>query len=209
MSERKENETIDSYRIQERDTSQNRRQIILDESRVIDRNGLGGRQVLTTQQGSIERRIFLPLCHVCGRLVSNVDLIVCPACGRVTCPSCSVSFNNSIVCSSCARNILPSKDWYKVVCCVANRISKVKAISELTHIVKENVEDILVELSNRRLIVKRGIFFFSRYEITDLGLESISLGKQIYGDDFDIHLLDAELRRYILKGRNKHGLIKL
>jgi len=108
----------------------------------------------------------------------------------------------------CARNILPSKNWYKVVCCVANRISKVKGVSELTHIVKENVEDILVELLNRNLIVKRGILFLSRYEITDLGLESISLGKKIYGDEFDIHLLDVELRRYVLKETDKHGLTR-
>jgi hypothetical protein len=182
---------------------QRERQVVLDERRSIDDSGLGGREVSTTQQGTIQRRILIGICDVCGkRLFDDEAFRICGSCGKRICalPSkCSVTLpNGNTVCIRCLKTKLPlSKSLYKVLVCLANRIHSTDAISKITHVDRREVEDALVKLCSLGLVTRKGIFLFSSYHILDRGIEAIGIYRQIWGEDYDILVFDTELRRYL------------
>lgn len=224
MDERKEDEKVNSWqliehalsrldvrldeintRLNQLEQGQNHR-TILDERRVIDRSGFGGRETSTTPSGTIERRIMIGICDVCNeRLFDDEAFKICSSCGKRLClsPKCSVNYENKTICAHCLRTtFLPlPKSQYKELVSVSNKIQSPKTISKITHMQKEIVEKDLVKLESLRLVEKKGIFIFSGYHVTEKGLQAISLYRQIYGSDFDIHVFDQELKKHILTGR--------
>jgi len=90
-----------------------------------------------------------------------------------------------------------NKSLFKVLVCLANNVQFIKTISEITHIDKKGVTNALIALINLGLTTRKGIFLFATHHLLDRGLEAIGSYKQIWGEDYDILVFDAELRRHL------------
>jgi hypothetical protein len=77
---------------------------------------------------------------------------------------------------------------------IANEIGKVKTISELTKIPKNEVRACFEELLALKLIEKKGISILACYQVTDDGTSTISAFKQVYSSD-DVTQFYSELRK--------------
>ena len=184
--------------------TQHERQVVLNERRVIDNSGLGGREISTNNQGAIERQILIGKCDVCGRrLFEDEAFKICSFCGRRLCSSpsrCSVTLSNgNTVCTHClmTRFFPLDKGLDKVCVCIANSVESIGTISNITHIDKKGVEHALTELKRLALVAKKGVFPFTSHHVLDRGLEAIGAYRQIWGEDYDILVFDAELRRHL------------
>jgi hypothetical protein len=180
------------------------RQVVLNERLSIDSSGLGGRQISTDSQGAIQRQILIAKCDICGRrLFEDEAYKICSFCERRLCsqPSkCSVTLTNgNTVCIHCLRTkFFPlDKSLDKVCLCVANNVQSIDAISNITHIDKRGVEHAMTELKRLELVAKKGVFPFASHHVLDRGLEAIAAFRQIWGEDYDMLVFDAELRRHL------------
>lgn len=184
--------------------AQRERQVVLNERRSIDSSGLGGREISADSQGTIQRQILIGKCDTCGRrLFDDEAFKICTSCGQRLCASpskCSVTLSNgNTVCLRCLRTrFFPlTKSLFKVLICVANDIQSADAISKIVHLDKKAVADALTTLNSIGSTIRRGVLLFTSHRIQGLGLEAIGLYRQIWGEDYDMLVFDAELRRHL------------
>jgi hypothetical protein len=184
--------------------AQRERQVVLNERRSIDSSGLGGREISTNSQGTIQRQILIGKCDTCGRrLYDDEAFKICSSCGKRLCASpskCSVTLSNGgTVCIQCLKTrFFPlNKSLFKVLVCVADDAQSINAISKITHLDKKGVADALTILNSSGLTARRGLLLFASHHIVDRGLEAIGLYRQIWGEDYDMLVFDAELRRHL------------
>jgi hypothetical protein len=158
---------------------------------------LGGRTLSTSASGSLERLIRLPVCDICGKRL-NQDFIVCFSCGKKLCEKCIVPFDNKNYCIECLKEIIPlSKKSFKVLVSIANEVTDIETISDITKISKGEVRACFVELSELKLITKRGASIFSKIQVSDNGMEAIGAFRRVYGEDNDAIQFEADLQRHV------------
>lgn len=184
--------------------AQRERQVVLNERRSIDSSGLGGREISTDSQGTIQRQVLIGKCDTCGRrLFDDEAFRICTSCGQRLCASpskCSVVLSNgNTVCVQCLKTrFFPlNKSLFKVLTCVANDIQSIDAMSKIAHLDKKEVVNALTVLNSSGLTTRKGILLFVNHHILDRGMEAIGLYKQIWGEDYDMLVFDAELRRHL------------
>lgn len=170
--------------------------VIMDETHIPEqRKGILEGKRISNSQGIIERVMTLPVCDVCGLRLGE-KFVVCPSCGKKLCDDCSINFDNRNFCLACLRNrINLSKRLFLVLQSVANDIGKVKTISELAKIPKNEVRACFEELLALKLIERRGISILAKILVTDDGMSCISAFKQVYSSD-DVTQFYSELRRF-------------
>lgn len=176
--------------------------VIMDEKHIPEqRKGILEGRRISNSQGAIERVITLPVCDVCGLRLGE-KFVACPSCGKKLCDECSINFDNRNYCLACLRKrINLSKRAFLVLQSVANDVTNVKTISELTKIPKDEVRACFEELLALRLMEKRGISILANYRVTDDGMSVISAYKQVYSSD-DVTQFYSELRKVSSKFRD-------
>jgi hypothetical protein len=184
--------------------AQRERQVVLSEHRSIDSSGLGGREISTDAQGTIQRQILIGKCDTCGRrLFDDEAFKICSSCGKRLCASpskCSVTLSDGhTVCIRCLKTrVFPlNKSLFRVLISVAKDVGSIDAISKITHLDKRGVADALTMLNRLGLTIRRGILLFASHHILDRGMEAIGSYRQIWGEDYDMLVFGAELRRHL------------
>lgn len=182
---------------------QQEKKTILEESRVPEKESLlGGRTFLSSSTGEIERQIRIPICDICGRKLEE-SFAICQECGRKLClEKCAITFENRILCIDDLMKIIPlSKKAFKCLLCITNDVTRVKAISKLTHMTEQDVKESLSELMNSGFVTKKDIFIFSTLAVTDDGIEALCTYRQVYGNHEDVILFENELKKYLTENR--------
>ena len=84
--------------------------VVLEERHVPETRGLlGGRTLLTSPLGGMERIIHPPVCDSCGSNLPDGKYALCQNCGRKCClERCAVMHENRYLCHECLRIFLPS-----------------------------------------------------------------------------------------------------
>ena len=171
--------------------------MIIDESKVIDRGGLGGKTISTTSTGSMRKQTFIPFCHVCGQKLGD-DVAVCEICGNLCSSDCVVKFDGISRCLKCLQSRF-SKRFFKVLICI---YLSPKNIHKVTGIAKEEIMAVLVELLRNNVITYKGLIFH-HLELTDKGREFVYLYSQVYKEK-DVQEIDEWLAQY----RMRRGLLR-
>jgi hypothetical protein len=172
-------------------------QTLLNETQVPEEPRLlGGRTISLLPSGTLERTIRLPVCDICGRRLQE-EFVVCHSCGKKLCEKCIVAFDNRNYCLECLRNILPlTKKSFKVLMAIANEITCIETISDLTRMSRAEVRECISELLQLQLIAKKGASVFSKIQATDNGMEAIGVFSRIYGEDQDTVQFEVELKEH-------------
>jgi len=181
---------------------------IFSEKRVVEAAGLlGGRELLASSvDNGIVRVTRQPVCDNCGKAlrIDEEEFSICHSCGKKLCQECGIRYSNMFYCLDCLRRIVPlTKGSYKVLVAIANEVTRISVISELTKMPRRNVESCLTELLNTNLTMKKGLAIFSKICVTDLGMEAIAAFREVYGSDDDIAQFDLELRKYLTETRSE------
>jgi len=179
---------------------QQSRRTILNETQVPESPKLlGGRTLMTSDSGTLERLIRLPVCDICGNRLDQ-DFFICSSCGKKICKSgrCGASFHNKTYCVECLKELLPlSKKHFKVLVLIASDVTDIKTISDLTKINKNEVRTCFEELLKLELIAKKGASIFSKIQATDYGIEAIGAYHQVYGEDKDVIKFQVDLQKHV------------
>lgn len=168
---------------------QSEEQMILDETNVVERRGLGGRTVLGSSKGGIKKNIRLPFCYVSSRNLGD-NITICEECGNPCSPEYTVNFDGISRCLKCLQQKFP-KRTFKVLCCTL--LSK-KQIHKITRIPKHEIKPTLLELEKHGLIVKKGIIF-RHFELTDVGKEFLYLYSRVYREE-DVIEIHEKIREH-------------
>lgn len=121
--------------------------------------------------------------------------MICMIDRKKMCPDCAISFNQQKICAGCLQTRHPiSKQGYKILVVVANRIDRTGEIHEITKIPKKNIDSSMHLLRNSGYIARKGL---TGHKVTDSGMNMIAAYRQVYGSDGDISTLDREMRKYI------------
>jgi len=170
---------------------------LLDEKLVVEKEKLlGGRSISTSPSGSIERVRRLPVCDICGHsLKPDEEFTICLSCGKKLDSKCSISYENRIFCFECLRAKVPlTKRSYKVLLAVANEITSIASISDMSRMEKKDVRASIAELLDLNLMVKKGISIFSTLHMTDKGLEALAAYRQVYTDE-DVLQFETDVQK--------------
>ncbi len=170
--------------------------VILDESRIVEGEGmLGGRTYFAGQTGEIQKLIRVPVCDSCGQ-IGKYEFI-CHHCEKKLCRDCIIIYENTAHCLDCLRryHIDLSKKAWKVLRCIADGVTIVSTISGITKMLREEVITSMAELQRLGFIVKDG-WIIKRYRITEDGLVAMNLYDRIYGPDPDSYDFLMELKDY-------------
>jgi len=182
-------------------------QTILEEHRIVEGQGrLGGKTLLSSAGGGIQRLTHIMVCDTCGlKLSDEKDFIICHSCRKKLCESCAISHDNKSYCCECLERTIPlPKKAYKILVCISKKVANVKTISELTHIPKEDVRSFIAHLLNLGLIEDKGVFFPDR-RIVEAGLVAINAYRQVYGRDGDVIQFETELEEHLLASLQQSG----
>jgi len=174
-------------------------QAILEEHRIVEGQGLlGGKTLLSSPRGGIQRLTHVMVCDACGlKMSEETDLTICHSCRRKLCESCIIRHENKSFCYECLKVMIPlTKKAYKILVCISKEITSIRTISELTHISKEEVRDSITYLLDQGLIEDKGIFFPNR-KIVEAGIVTISAYRQAYNKDGDVTQFETELEEHL------------
>jgi len=173
--------------------------VILDEKKVISEpKEIGGKVCFSLSNGGVKKRLYIPVCDLCGAKLDEENFFICRGCGKKLCQNCAFNYNNAYFCSNCLQNVLPlTKQDYKVLVSIANGIDNFRKISEITKLRKEDVRNSIKTLIDSGMVEKEGISIFSKLCITDKGFEAIGIYRKVYGKDDDIIQFGNELRRFL------------
>jgi hypothetical protein len=128
----------------------------------------------------------------------NEEFSICGNCGKKMDLGCVKFYKTAALCVDCLFKKLPlSRQNFMVLACAANGISDIRTISELTRVPRESVRDSLNDLLSAKLLVREGMLVFANLKASDEGMEAISAFRQVYGRDYDILVLDQNLRRFL------------
>src|SRR3989304_9205086 len=167
--------------------------IMIDESKVIERGGLGGKTISSSSTGSMKKQILIPICHVCGRKLGDY-IAVCEECGNPCSPECVVNFDGISRCLKCLQLGFPKK-FFKILFCV---FLPARKIHRATGIAKEEVKSVLIEFLRNGIVTYKGLILH-HFELTDKGREIFHLYSQVYRER-DVQDIQEWLSPYARKG---------
>jgi hypothetical protein len=171
---------------------------LVEEHVIAERRGmLGGRALETTEEGKLQRTVFVATCERCGRYPLDTH-VVCFSCRARLCEdgpqSCSHRWNGVPYCRRCLMEVLPlSRNGYKILLCLEAGVDNAAEIHEITKISKEEVKASLSFLIERKLISSSGLFAFLSREITADGMQALSVYKNVYGNEEDAKDVQQQL----------------
>jgi len=172
-------------------------QVLMDEQHIPAKTGqFGGKTLLTSTTGAVQREVRVTFCDVCGKRSEEEGLALCYVCGRKVCADrCLVKLGANFLCIECLKGQLPlSKKEFKVLIAIANEITNIYSISNVSSIEKDRVRASIARLLHFNLIVKRGVSIFSTLQITDEGLEALAAYRQVYTDE-DVAQFEAAIQK--------------
>jgi hypothetical protein len=171
--------------------------IVLDEQKVFAKEGeLEGKTYASTIDGGLIKQTRIPVCDFCGAKSEEFD--ACISCGKKLCNNCKILFENRIYCIDCLEEILPlTKQEYKVLVAIANKLRSLDEIAIVTKIKKDLIRECKKNLEKNGLISSKGFLFFKETDVLDKGLEAIAAYRQVYGSEEDVALFEEELMRLL------------
>jgi len=168
--------------------SENRSEnIILEEKHIPEKDRAIHRRIfLSSDSGQVKKIITHPICEVCGNLLS-ASFTICQTCGRRICSSCLVRYNGKIFCTNCLLEMIPlDKKDFKLLFLLTYQINRIREITELSGMTKEEVLNSLEKLIGYKFVLKRGFLFFSEIIPSEDGLSVLASYSKVYGNEEDV-----------------------
>lgn len=174
----------------------NDHKVITSEKIEVEEEGRLGGSETAKENKTLVKTKRIPVCDHCGeKLESEKHFAVCHKDGKKLCGKCSIKFRGKIICPQDLRGILPlSRISFKILVLVANSISNVNALHEISHVPKNDVKQLMQLLLETGYIEGSGFF---AYKTTEVGLEAIAAYGQLYGNEADMKELDEELKEFV------------
>ena len=177
--------------------------LILDETHVPELFPvlLGGKSLLTTENGEVKRVIRHVFCYHCGAPLTPDVAILCCGCRRVICTKCAIRVEHEFYCLRCVIKLFQlNKREFKVLLAISCGIQEISKINEVTGILRQEIIDCLRKLKSLGFISRRGLSIFSEVFVTDSGASALSAYLKAYSQEFDV----IEVLRKI-QGRRGRG----
>ncbi len=182
----------------EKKVDQNQTHVIMEEiSTIANEKEWGGKSYLRQPtDGGIIKHIRIPVCDICGR--SSDQFSSCTQCKKKLCPDCSIIYLNRVFCIDCLQELIPlTKQEYKILRAISYGVHDTNSISSVTRINQEEVCLYKRSLKERGFITIRGFLLFTETQLSEKGVEALSVYDKVYGKEEDVAVFDSELRRFL------------
>lgn len=171
----------------------NRRLLMEERQQIAPTGNLGGKEI-ANENGTTVKTSIVGVCDSCGDKMGE-QFVICHVDKKKICPGCAVVFDQRKICKECLKSNHPlSKQSYKVLVTIANKIDNRRTLHNLTKITKNDLVASIGFLREAAYIIRKGL---TGYQITDSGMNIITAYRQVYGPEDDVVTLDRELRRHI------------
>ncbi len=167
---------------------QNNGRTIMEERLLPESEGLlGGKRVLSSENGGIQKLTYIAVCDFCNTKLDEASFIVCNNCGKKVCGNCAVSLNSRNICPCCFTSVYPiTKQGYQLLVMLLKGISETWDMVEMTGISEEELTLQIKQLFESGYIVREGLSIFSKIIVNERGITASIVHSKLLSRDVDI-----------------------